>query len=669
MPENRRPYQPENTSLIHTDEPEQVTLTDKNTCNNFGNSMRRWFWYSMPGFLLFNSTGLLHRFLFASNTINNLQFVADFSNTVGWLVGVLFCLSRLPHFRWKHENRENSAYQLQKTQKRVLLWITVVFAINAIERGAYLYYDMIHTVPLFNWPEILLLLRYPLLLLAFTSLYRHFPSFIRRFQLTLDGFLILTALLAFGWYFLLGPIILGNHQSAFEKATVIAYPLADAILCFYLFQLSFRDSEPAFRLVRRLFLLGLLLLVFSDLCDIFQILQMSFVWPLLQALTSCLGYILIAFAIQALSTVTLAQYTPIDSIQDERGPEVPSFSVFLWRILLPTACVPAVLFFMIILRVSGGTGPLALGVNAAGMTLFLLLILRQMLVMYESFISHKNLQTVQKELYVKNAELTQTNFRLATQTQELATAYEQQRRANELKDQFLLNVNHELRTPLTEMHGYLELLHVSQDMLDAEARSKFLSHALNGSYELLRVVDTILDTLRSEDVRGMLQKEVLCVSSVVQEVLASVEPREREAHPCALTIPAGLTVYADRQNLCQILCNLLSNALKYSASQTQIVIGACEVPDSASATCLSSIHIWVQDYGAGIPPEDLLHLFEKFFRLARHQTSSIRGTGLGLYICKQLVEAMDGRIWAESSGVPGEGSRFCFTLPNCPSAE
>lgn len=102
---------------------------------------------------------------------------------------------------------------------------------------------------------------------------------------------------------------------------------------------------------------------------------------------------------------------------------------------------------------------------------------------------------------------------------------------------------------------------------------------------------------------------------------------------------------------------------KYVPTQTVISIEATQ-PTPCSPVCLS-----VQDAGPGIPPEELPLLFEKFVRLKRDLGGLTRGTGLGLYICKCLVEAMEGHIWVESSGRSGEGSRFCITLPCFPSSE
>jgi signal transduction histidine kinase len=626
--------------------------------------MRRWLWYSAAGFLVFDGLAILHHLLFAPDTINGLKIIGDINNTLGWLLAVAFCISRLPHSWWKKETRSTITSPLQTAQQRIPLWIAGAFLINTIERGAYMYYDMIHVAPVLDWPSIVLLLRYPFLLLAVISLYRHSLSLIARLRLALDGFLILTALITFSWYFFLGPIILEVHENAFEKLEVIAYPLADLVLCFYLFQLSFHNSEPTFRFVRRLFSLGLLGIVVADLFDISQLLQKSFVLPLMQSLVLCLGYILIALAVQALHNINTKQSTHRDEVQDEEAPRTPDLSPFLWQSLLPSAFVPAVLLFMVIIWFTSGTNSLATGVYLTGVALVIQLVVRQILVMYETFISNRALQSVQKELHKKNLALTQANLLLEEQAQQLTTAYKQQNQANKLKDQFLLNVNHELRTPLTEMHGYLELLHAHQGSIDAKTHERFLSHALNGSHELQRLVNTILDALRSEHACETLHCEEFSLISIVQEVVELFEPRKREAYQLDLLIPAELTVYADQQYLRQILTNLLSNAFKYSPPQTTISIGAQEVPITNEAPHEAPyVHIWVQDCGPGIPPQDMTLLFNKFFRLEQHQKSSIRGTGLGLYICKQLVEAMDGRIWVESSGYPGKGTRFCFTLP------
>ena len=243
--------------------------------------------------------------------------------------------------------------------------------------------------------------------------------------------------------------------------------------------------------------------------------------------------------------------------------------------------------------------------------------------------------------------------------QQMTRAYKQEQHLNDLKDQFLLNINHELRTPLTSLHGYLQLLQEHQRELDVSNQSPFLAHALQSSEELIHMVNTLLGTLEYSNAAIQPQYEDLSVASIVQSAANLFEPQQWQSHHLDLLIPESLTVRADRQFFYQILWNLLSNACKYSPPQTTVTVGAQQ---ETGASQQESVCIWVQDAGLGIAPNEIALLFGKFVRLKRDQVGTVRGTGLGLYICKQLVEAMGGRIWVESSGVVGEGSRFYFSL-------
>jgi signal transduction histidine kinase len=243
--------------------------------------------------------------------------------------------------------------------------------------------------------------------------------------------------------------------------------------------------------------------------------------------------------------------------------------------------------------------------------------------------------------------------------QQMTNAYKQEQHLNDLKDQFLLNINHELRTPLTALHGYLQLLQ-EQDWLDTPPQPTLLAHALHSSEELVHTVNTILDTFHYENAPIQPHYEELSVASVVQNSVDLFEPAQWQSHHLDLLIPETLKVKADSRFLQQILWNLLANACQYSPPGTTVKVSAQLEADSSNQ---EKIRILVQDTGPGIAPNEIPLLFGKFTRLTRDQAGPIRGMGLGLYICKHLVEAMGGRIWAESSGVEGEGSRFYFTLP------
>jgi signal transduction histidine kinase len=243
---------------------------------------------------------------------------------------------------------------------------------------------------------------------------------------------------------------------------------------------------------------------------------------------------------------------------------------------------------------------------------------------------------------------------------EMTTAYDQQVQLNELKDQFLLNVSHELRTPLAVLGNSLELLSEQHEHLDRMQQAEVLTLATKNHEELVRLVDRVLDTMSVAKGFFPTRCEVIPVHQIVQEVLAHFDPRDVRAYVFHVQVPEQMVVWADPQLLRQVLRNLLSNIFKYVPRQTEIRIETAQ-PTPSSPVCLT-----IQDAGPGIPPEELSHLFEKFVRLRRDLAGKTRGMGLGLYLCKQLVEAMGGQIWVESPGRAGEGSRFYFTLPASP---
>jgi len=241
--------------------------------------------------------------------------------------------------------------------------------------------------------------------------------------------------------------------------------------------------------------------------------------------------------------------------------------------------------------------------------------------------------------------------------QQITIAYEQQRNINELKDQFLLNVSHELSIPLTKLGSSLKQLENFQEEPDPIKKISWLNQALTSQETLVNLVNGVLNTTMVVSEIPQAKPEAVDVRQLLQEVLLHLAPEDVEAYTIYIQVPEQTTVWADPQLLQQVLQNLLSNVFKYVPRQTEVHIATTQA-NSSSPICLS-----IQDAGPGIPAEELPLLFEKFVRLRRDLTGTIRGTGVGLYICKRLMEAMKGRIWVESSGRPGEGSRFCINLP------
>jgi signal transduction histidine kinase len=243
----------------------------------------------------------------------------------------------------------------------------------------------------------------------------------------------------------------------------------------------------------------------------------------------------------------------------------------------------------------------------------------------------------------------------------MTDAYERQRQLNQLKDEFILNVNHELRSPLMALGGWLEVLNLYHEQLDRAMKANYLSKALESYEAIMLLVNNVLDVAQ---VNGMtpLQMEVCPLTEVVREELEGFDPRAVRDFTIQVNVPEQVSVWANRHYLRRILCNLLSNAFKYAPRRTCIIIDA-RVDDKRGRTDVApQIALCVKDAGPGIPLAEQPFLFEKFVRLKRDLATSVRGCGLGLYISKQLVEVMGGHIWVESSGREGEGSCFCFTL-------
>jgi signal transduction histidine kinase len=241
--------------------------------------------------------------------------------------------------------------------------------------------------------------------------------------------------------------------------------------------------------------------------------------------------------------------------------------------------------------------------------------------------------------------------------QELTIAYEKLSQVDQLKDAFLTTASHELRTPLTIVQGYLELLNEMDDA-PPDIRHSFLTKAIRACDELVLLQAHIMDASRIK-----FDAETLVCSSIpLREVCCSVielfEPLIlQQGRQVESAIAAGIHVRADETRLKQVLHNLIANALRYSPNKTPLRIAA-QIEQEHEMACIQ-----ITDRGAGIPPEKQEAIFDKFVRLERDVHGINRGSGLGLYITRQLVEAMGGTITVESSGIVGEGSTFLFTLP------
>lgn len=260
--------------------------------------------------------------------------------------------------------------------------------------------------------------------------------------------------------------------------------------------------------------------------------------------------------------------------------------------------------------------------------------------------------------FVEQAGIAFTNAQLYRHLQE---AHQRLKELDQLKDQFMITASHELRTPLTAIQGYVELLAEFGDALPFEQRQEFLQKARRGCDELVVLLGNVMDASRLEVEAGLKPAIVKSVNvrDVVERVLELIEPQiTQEQRAVEVQIPPDLTVKADPVRLRQVMMNLSVNALKYSPPQSPLAFQAHVGEESDQYVVISIV-----DKGLGISPQEQGNLFQRFYRLERDVNSPVRGSGLGLYISRRLVEAMGGKIWIESAGIPGEGSIFHVHLP------
>ncbi len=245
------------------------------------------------------------------------------------------------------------------------------------------------------------------------------------------------------------------------------------------------------------------------------------------------------------------------------------------------------------------------------------------------------------EVKFKTEELAETNTGLQQVIRRLEGL-------NDEKKQILVGISHDLRNPLTSVRGFSEML-LKKAKVDSESKY-FLEIINNESQRLGRLFDDILDISRQEEGTLRWYMEVHDVLSIMEPAIASARLAvEAKGLSLKVNIPSSLPpVYGDKERLSRVVTNLLSNAVRFT-SAGMISITAEEKD--------KNILIQVSDTGIGISKEDQAKLFKPFGRAAEEYT----GMGLGLYICKTIVDHHGGKIWVES--VPGEGSTFYFTLP------
>jgi DNA-binding response OmpR family regulator/signal transduction histidine kinase len=238
----------------------------------------------------------------------------------------------------------------------------------------------------------------------------------------------------------------------------------------------------------------------------------------------------------------------------------------------------------------------------------------------------------------------------------------EEKRLEERKEEFVSVVSHELRTPLTSIGGALDLLLNGFAGPISAKQERYLHLAKAGCEKLNNIVDELLDLRRLEEGRMKMEMAPLDISALVSEAAEHYQPAAQErAVELEVVTPGEVRVWGDRYRLHQVMSNLLSNALKFTAQGNRIRVEVLSRPDAVPGW----VGVCVYNDGEEIAPEDHERIFDKFEQARRSRTGPVSGSGLGLSICRKIVEAHGGRIWVESGR--GEGTRFIFTLTECPA--
>ena len=227
-----------------------------------------------------------------------------------------------------------------------------------------------------------------------------------------------------------------------------------------------------------------------------------------------------------------------------------------------------------------------------------------------------------------------------------------ERDMDKLKSDFVAVIGHELRTPLTLIKGFLRTLIRKGDELSSEQRLDALTTADAQAERLRRLIEDLLYVSRIETSRPVLEVDRVDLTALADKLLEEFRAREGERE-FALEAPTQLPVSLDRSKTEQVLFHLLDNACKYSDEKAPVTVKLIDEPER--------VGVAVVDRGMGILSEDVPRLFDRFHQIDLTSTREHGGTGVGLYICKSLVEAHGGKISVESTW--GKGSTFRFWVP------
>jgi signal transduction histidine kinase len=523
------------------------------------------------------------------------------------------------------------------------IWLSLAFTANFIGEviydGSSFYFQNIslhQTNPFPSIADPFYLAFYPLAAIGVCSLPAPHATLSQRIKILIDSAIILGAIACMIIVVLIGPQFLQIARDPLTLTVSIAYPVGDTLVIFALLLLLLRGADPRHRALLIMLIAGMVVFVGADYSYVYLSLKSAYTPgnPVLDPLW-ILATLLMVFA--PLTESRYYGYFIGDGTTDNashskwretHGSQIPLYLSLLLLILLLVKYQP-----------SFALGSFFPALEIVTAIVFVCIVIRQALTMRD---------LVDARMANKRA-----------------------RQLDALKDRFITNVNHELRTPLMTMQLYLDAL-TSGEPLAPERMEEILTRMGNTNTVLVELVESILDVHRIEQQSSVLTLEPVPILQVFQSVFRAVVPPDPLKLPrdIILAVDSDLAILGERIRLHEVLMNLVTNALKYSPPGSAIECSGRLLSDCPTQAPLRLkgplVEIIIRDHGQGIPPEHIPLLFNRFVRLSRDLASTTIGNGLGLYLCKLLVESMRGHIWIESTGIMGDGTSVHILLPFAP---
>lgn len=246
-------------------------------------------------------------------------------------------------------------------------------------------------------------------------------------------------------------------------------------------------------------------------------------------------------------------------------------------------------------------------------------------------------------------------YRQVNNTEAILLAFEDityRKQLEKQKDDFIGIVSHELKTPLTTIKIFSQILEKHLDLYKDKRGSFFLSKMTGQMERLSQLMASFVNVYKIQNSKLSLHRKNFAIDELVSSIVSDFQYTTK-SHTVEHKGSPKVNVYADRERIAQVLVNLISNAIKYSPNADKVIVTVSQKDDNVTVS--------VQDFGLGIPQEEQVKIFERFFRVKAKRDKDISGLGLGLYISFEIIKLHKGKIWVESK--EGKGSTFYFSLP------